>query len=269
MQSKGEVPKRLPMMITHLGPNDVLIGRGSPATANEGNIRFREVIRLLLPYYVATTRRSEKDSLARKVIDIIRSRQGRFVRRIESPEEADRLELDSIDSVWIVVEEEAVIPKVKQTFRDQHSESNENSARPNPQHHEPMRSSLQSYIASTSPVVSTSLFAWNPINTPTAYQVYLNMLSNPSVPFEQYPSMNGASTSPQSQGPQLPQYTHPSTTTQLHQGTESLGSEASNITEGLDILAQAAAHHQPAASTGEDTSTAQIYQQFSNSDGKR
>ena len=255
------------MMITHLGPNDVLIGRGSPATANEGNIRFREVIRLLLPYYVATTRRSEKDSLARKVIDIIRSRQGRFVRRIESPEEADRLQLDSIDSVWIVVEEEAVIPKVKQTFRDQHSESNEHSARPNPQHHEPRRSSLQSYMASTSPVVST--FAWNPIKTPTAYQAYLNMLTNTSIPFEQYPSMNGTSTSPQSQGLQLAQYSHPSTSTQLHHGIESLESETSNYTQGLDILAQAAAHHQSDTSTGEDTSAAQIGQQLPNFDGKR
>lgn len=127
MQRRREGDRRPPTVITQLTVNDIILGRGSPATGNEGNIRFREIIRSLLPNYTATSRRAEKDRLARLVIEVVRNRQGRFVRRVESPAEADTLDLESLDGVWILVDEEDVIPKVKQTFRDQHSEMNESS----------------------------------------------------------------------------------------------------------------------------------------------
>ena len=109
-----------------MGPDDVLVGKGSPSCGNSGNIRFRAVVKMLLPLYISTSRRSEKDRLARSVVDIIRSRNGRFLRRIDSPSEADQLKLATYDGVWLLVDEKLMIPKVKQTFRDEHSGASKN-----------------------------------------------------------------------------------------------------------------------------------------------
>ena len=97
------------------------MGRGAPATENEGNIRFRSLIKWYLPLYLATKQRTDKDRLARRVVATVRSRTGRFLRRIETPAEAKQLPLSQYQGVWLFVEEKLIIPKVKQTFRDQHA----------------------------------------------------------------------------------------------------------------------------------------------------
>eukprot|EP00977_Amphora_coffeiformis_P028415 scaffold35012_cov214-Amphora_coffeaeformis.AAC.3 len=235
-----------PIVIAHLGPNDVLIGRGSPATANIGNIRFREVIRSLLPMYVATTRRSEKDRIARRVIEIVQSRQGRFVRRVESPAEADSLDLESPESVWILVGDEVVIPKVKQTFRDQHAESTSGQGRAGRMESD---HGQQNHLAPFG-VPYGSLFPPSllPFHFPSVSGLPLahpqgninNMLaSQASMPF--YPSTTNLSI-PAQRGLDLPPLQTTIQRNAIHtQATESMQPPINHPTQGLDILAQAAA----------------------------
>ena len=120
-----------PIIVTRLGANDVVIGRGFPATAgNEGNIRFRDLVRSLLPLYLATSQRSVKDRVARQVVRFVRGRSGRFVRRVESPEEADSIPFGTPSGVWIVVNDDSMlVSKIKQLFRDQHSDVQKNGGR--------------------------------------------------------------------------------------------------------------------------------------------
>lgn len=104
-----------------LNPNDCLMGKGKLQTDFEGNVRFRAVVYSLLPRYFSSSSRAEKDRLAQLVVHIVRSRKGRFLRRVESPMEAEQLNLDNCNQIWLVAEDKLILPKVKQTFRDQRS----------------------------------------------------------------------------------------------------------------------------------------------------
>jgi len=227
----------------------VLIGRGSPATANIGNIRFRDVIRSLLPMYVATTRRSEKDRIARRVIEIIQSRQGRFVRRVESPSEADSLDLESPESVWILVEDEVVIPKVKQTFRDQHAESTSGQGRAGRggAEHQQQQEHLTPFGVPHGSLLPSSLMPFQfplvsglPFNHPQGNTNNSLATSRATVPY--YPSTTSLSI-PGQQRPDLPPLrNHVNPRNLIHtQATENMQPAINRPTQGLDILAQAAA----------------------------
>jgi hypothetical protein len=107
-----------PYVIT-LNRNDVLLGRGRPVVRFEGNIRFRRLVQNRKAQYRATGRNVIKDSIARELIQTVKSRDGRFLRKVESPEEAIELGIPSGVQGWVIADDNAVLQKVKQAFRDE------------------------------------------------------------------------------------------------------------------------------------------------------
>lgn len=105
-------------VVTKLASNDVLMGRGAAVIGNEGNRRFRKLIQKYKNEYDATRIRQEKDRIARKIVDTIVSREGRFLKKIETPSQAEFFKVPTEKSAWVVVKEAVVLQKVKQAFRD-------------------------------------------------------------------------------------------------------------------------------------------------------
>lgn len=62
--------------------NDVLCGRGAPSQYQAGNKFFREVVERFQSSYIAA-RRIDKPEIAMHVVDLVRERGGRFLKRIK------------------------------------------------------------------------------------------------------------------------------------------------------------------------------------------
>lgn len=104
--------------VTKLATNDVLMGRGAAVIGNEGNRRFRKLIQKYKNEYDATRIRQEKDRIARKIVETITSRGGRFLKKIETPAQMEFYRVPAGKSAWAIVKEAVVLQKVKQAFRD-------------------------------------------------------------------------------------------------------------------------------------------------------
>jgi hypothetical protein len=101
-----------------VGPNDVLLGRGDHSVKNEGNIRFRQLIKAQKARYKNVLDVSEKHDIACEIIRAVRDRGGQFLRRVEPLGEAQELGVLSEEEAWVPAEESIVIKKCKQAFRD-------------------------------------------------------------------------------------------------------------------------------------------------------
>ena len=108
-----------PPFVTSLTENDVLLGRGTPCAENEGNVRFRGLVRKRKAEYTAAQKRSRKDAIARDILNTIIIRGGKFLRKVESRAERDQLGVPpGIQDVWAAVDEDASIQKIKQALRN-------------------------------------------------------------------------------------------------------------------------------------------------------
>ena len=103
---------------TKVGPNDVLLGRGDHSVKNEGNIRFRQLVKAQKTRYKNVLDVSEKHDIACEIIRAVRDRGGQFLRRVEPLGEAQELGVLSEEEAWVPAEESIVIKKCKQAFRD-------------------------------------------------------------------------------------------------------------------------------------------------------
>ena len=99
-----------------ISDQDVLMGRGARATENEGNVRFRHVVRSRLRDYLTAPRRQEKDQIAREILAVVKSRNGRFLKKVESMDESQG------GSDFVEVHDDVALLKVKQALRDQKME---------------------------------------------------------------------------------------------------------------------------------------------------
>jgi hypothetical protein len=135
--------------VTQLTPNDVLFGRGAPSIGNEGNVRFRQLVQSRKREYVSTGKRQVKDWIARQVIHAVTLRHGRFLRKVESLGEAERMGVPEGLQAWMMVEEETILQKVKQALRDR--ETGEDEETKSAQHAATNRSSSprRAFVAST------------------------------------------------------------------------------------------------------------------------
>ena len=111
-----------------IGPNDVLLGRGDHSVKNEGNIRFRQLVKAQKTRYRNVADVSEKHDISCEIIRAVRDRGGAFLRRVEPLGEAQELGVPSEEEAWVPAEESIVIKKVKQAFRDKAPKRENSSA---------------------------------------------------------------------------------------------------------------------------------------------
>lgn len=60
--------------------NDVLCGRGGETNHHPGNVRYRALVKEMQHKYLLAKRR-DKPQIARKIVDVVRERNGRFLKR--------------------------------------------------------------------------------------------------------------------------------------------------------------------------------------------
>jgi hypothetical protein len=107
------------LYVVDVQPNDVLLGRGSDVVKYSGNIEFRRLIHERKDEYVASVRHSQKDHIAREVLNVVVSKNGSFLRKVENPVEIKKLKIpESVMSAWVQVDEAIIVEKIKQAFRD-------------------------------------------------------------------------------------------------------------------------------------------------------
>lgn len=84
---------------------------------------FREFVLTRKQEYTQAKRVKSKDDIARQIIDEIVNRNGKFLRKIESPAEARKLGVpeERIADVWTKANEAVILEKVKQALREKHS----------------------------------------------------------------------------------------------------------------------------------------------------
>lgn len=124
-------------IVTKLQPNDVLMGRGSNVMLHQGNKRFIDIVRSRCVEYQSISSRKQKHIIAQQIVSTVRSQKGLFLRKIESSassaEEAQKTGVVPASSsaetmwMWTLVDENAILLKVKQALRDQSLVMNTNS----------------------------------------------------------------------------------------------------------------------------------------------
>jgi len=88
-----------------VGENDVLYGRGGSTNKNSGNVNFRTLILAYQPQY-KQSRRIFKPRIAEMIVQIIRTRGGRFLKYDDSKDEL------------VEVDDEMAVTKTSQALRD-------------------------------------------------------------------------------------------------------------------------------------------------------
>ena len=69
-----------PELIYEIRDTDVLCGRGAPSHYHSGNKHFRQLIHQFQSSYLAA-RRADKPEIATRIVDMVRRRGGRFLKR--------------------------------------------------------------------------------------------------------------------------------------------------------------------------------------------
>eukprot|EP00977_Amphora_coffeiformis_P003070 scaffold578_cov167-Amphora_coffeaeformis.AAC.17 len=117
--------------VTELRDSDVLFGRGSGPNDHEGNIRFRQYVAERKTEYLATNHRLTKAKIAREIVDIVLSQQGRFLKKMEA-EDLQRAGLPDGTDAWIGVDEDTIMEKAKQALRQNTSRKSQAASSPTP-----------------------------------------------------------------------------------------------------------------------------------------
>lgn len=89
--------------VTELNDHDVLMGRGSPSSEYSGNLAFRQLVISRRQDYLRCTRRNQKHGIAMEVIQAVIDRGGRFLQRITTLEEAEKLGVPPRVQAWKVL----------------------------------------------------------------------------------------------------------------------------------------------------------------------
>jgi hypothetical protein len=69
-------------LIYEVRESDVLCGRGAPSQYQEGNKFFRDIVERFQSSYIAA-RRIDKPEIATHIVDLVRERGGRFLKRVK------------------------------------------------------------------------------------------------------------------------------------------------------------------------------------------
>jgi hypothetical protein len=79
--------------VKNINPADVLCGRGGATNSHSGNRAFRLLVKQFQGQYLRA-KKAEKPSVASKVVDLVRERGGRFLRRCDTLEKGNVLWVD-------------------------------------------------------------------------------------------------------------------------------------------------------------------------------
>ena len=97
------------------------LGRGAPIVNNPGNARFRNLIIADREQYISTSRHVVKEEIARKILNAVEEKGGRFLRKIESDSERRRYNVAEGQNAWVEASDAISIQKVKQALREHKS----------------------------------------------------------------------------------------------------------------------------------------------------
>lgn len=110
---RDDVPKvpteeiHLPHGFVHLRDNDVVCGRGAPTLVHPGNQAYRALIQQHETAYLCA-KRADKPIIATEVIETLKNRGVRFVRR----------ERNNKGAGWVILDEKKVYEKICQSLRE-------------------------------------------------------------------------------------------------------------------------------------------------------
>ena len=113
-------PNKTHNEIRHLGPHDVLLGRGTGPNESIGNIRFRESIRVIVEHSgIRKLDRPAKADLATLIVARIKEIGGKFVKKVNLGKASETAKGPSLESVYEEVCDAVACAKVKQCIRHQ------------------------------------------------------------------------------------------------------------------------------------------------------
>lgn len=102
--------------VQDLKEQDVVLGRGSGPNDRTGNIEFRNLILTRKAEYLAAKTREIKGRIAAEVVNSVRARGGRFLRKL-TPSQAKDAGFNKGEEVYELADEPTVMEKAKQTLR--------------------------------------------------------------------------------------------------------------------------------------------------------
>jgi hypothetical protein len=105
-------------VIREIGANDVVMGRGAFAVRNEGNVRFGRILSELKAEYQVTNNRRTKDTIARQAVHQVYQNQGRFLRRLDDPDEMSSLGVGLDEAAFVLADDDSILLKAKQSLRE-------------------------------------------------------------------------------------------------------------------------------------------------------
>lgn len=113
-------PHEKASLISDPNANDVLFGRGASNFRWPGNVKLRTLVDEMKSKYVSTTCRARKDSIAREIIEKVRTEQnGRFLIKASATGDGGD-EVSGNPGPWTVADGSLVVDKVKQAIREKH-----------------------------------------------------------------------------------------------------------------------------------------------------
>jgi hypothetical protein len=95
--------------VKDIKPSDVLCGRGGATNSHSGNRAFRLLVKQFEEQYLRT-KKAEKPSVASKVVDLVRERGGRLLRRWDTSEKGNVL--------WVDIGDDRAREKTCQALRE-------------------------------------------------------------------------------------------------------------------------------------------------------
>mmetsp|Transcript_6894 Transcript_6894/g.14072 ORF Transcript_6894/g.14072 Transcript_6894/m.14072 type:complete len:413 (+) Transcript_6894:212-1450(+) len=99
-----------------VGPEDVLCGRGAEAFNHVGNKRFRKLIANAIGNYSQTASRGQRSLLAQSILETIRNRGGKFLKKIDGSKSNKKPKAKG--SYYQEIANQAALEKISHALRD-------------------------------------------------------------------------------------------------------------------------------------------------------
>lgn len=104
--------------VSAVGSFDVMLGRGTGPSMNQGNVLFRETVEDLKASYINTPSRKEKKRIVNKIVRDIKAKKGRFLNKL-CKSRIRSLGLNH-ETLYEIVPDSVALEKTKQAIRYVH-----------------------------------------------------------------------------------------------------------------------------------------------------